>query len=152
MNVQSKALNEAKRAFPRLCLRCRFDGKLKPWQKYSIEFLMGGIGYGLLEVIWRGRTHWSMIAAGGISFVAVLYINKKMKEHSIFLRASLGAVFITAVEFLIGLIVNEVFHMNVWNYDKLPGNVMGQICPLYSAIWFGICFLICISVRKKENS
>ncbi len=152
MNAQSRALNEAKNAYSRVSLRCRFDGKLRPWQIYSVEFLMGGIGYGLLEVMWRGRTHWSMVAAGGISLVAVLYINKKMKRRSIFLRAALGALFITAVEFFTGLVVNEVFHMNVWNYDKLPGNIMGQICPLYSAIWFCICFLICISVGKKENN
>ena len=35
-------------------------------------FLVGGVGYSLLEIGWRKRTHWTMAAAGGLCF-SLLY-------------------------------------------------------------------------------
>ena len=29
-------------------------------------FVMGGLGYGAIEILWRGATHWSMLLTGGI--------------------------------------------------------------------------------------
>ena len=34
-----------------------------------IIFTAGAAGYTLLEVLWRGHSHWSMAAAGGISLL-----------------------------------------------------------------------------------
>ena len=34
-----------------------------------ILFLFGGVGYSLLEIFWRGFTHWTMFVLGGICFV-----------------------------------------------------------------------------------
>ena len=34
--------------------------------------------------------------------------------------------------------------MNVWDYSDRKFNLMGQICPLYSALWF----LLCIPVNR----
>ena len=33
--------------------------------EYLMVFLLGGAGYCLIEVLWRGFTHWSMALAGG---------------------------------------------------------------------------------------
>ena len=38
----------------------------------KVNFLMfpiGALGYGLIEILWRGYTHFSMLLAGGICFV-----------------------------------------------------------------------------------
>ena len=32
------------------------------WQGHVVRWLCGGVLYGLLEVIWRGHTHWTMMA------------------------------------------------------------------------------------------
>ena len=48
----------------------------------------------------------------------------------------LSAGIITAVEFLVGLVVNVWLKFNVWDYSKLPYNVMGQVCLLYTNLWF----------------
>ena len=31
-------------------------------------FSIGAAGYSLLEILWRGNTHWTMTLAGGICF------------------------------------------------------------------------------------
>ena len=34
--------------------------------KYLILFLTGAMVYGIIEILWRGRTHWTMAVLGGI--------------------------------------------------------------------------------------
>ncbi|HCM14273.1 MAG TPA: hypothetical protein DHW85_13950 [Lachnospiraceae bacterium] len=48
----------------------------------------------------------------------------------------LSAGIITAVEFLVGLVVNVWLKLNVWDYSNLPYNIMGQVCLIYTNVWF----------------
>lgn len=98
-------------------------------------FSIGALGYGLLEVLWRGYTHWSMLTAGGICFIFFAKIGEKLKNTSIFLKAVIGSCFVTSIEFIFGVVFNIILKKNVWDYSKLPLNIGGQICLLYSAIW-----------------
>ncbi len=50
-------------------------------------------------------------------------------------KCLLGAGIITGVEFAFGCTVNLKFGMNVWDYSHVKGNVLGQICPFFSALW-----------------
>ena len=100
-----------------------------------ILFSIGAVGYGLMEIIWRGYTHWSMLTAGGICFVSFSNICDKMKNSCIWFKALAGGAFITAIEFIYGIIFNIILKKDVWNYSKLPLNIGGQICLLYSFIW-----------------
>lgn len=136
-NISSVSVKKGERRkirAPRLC--CRFESKVGTVCKKSMEFLAGGIGYGLIEVIWRGRTHFSMLLAGGTCFVAICAINSAMKGKNILLRAGVCTLFITATEFLTGVLVNRILNLAVWSYDGMFGNVFGQICPLYTFLWF----------------
>ncbi|MBE6654863.1 MAG: hypothetical protein E7608_05335 [Ruminococcaceae bacterium] len=130
---------------------CRFCGKLCAWHELELEFLAGGVGYGLIEVLWRGRTHWSMLLAGGASLICICGVNKAMPKKHILIRAAVCAAAITAIEFAIGMIVNKVLCLGVWNYEKMFGNVLGQICPLYSFFWFLLCIPV-LAVLKKARS
>ena len=58
-----------------------------------------------------------------------------------------GAVIITVYELAVGLLVNVKFGWHVWDYSAQPGNVLGQICPTFTAIWFVVCFLFLSGVR-----
>ena len=133
---------------PRFFLRCVFDGALKKWQKCLMKFLLGGVGYGLLELIWRGRTHFSMVLTGGACLVAICAVNEKMRGKNIFLRSLVCASAITAAEFAVGMLVNRLLCLDVWDYGGMPGNVLGQICPLYSFLWFLLCVPICFCVER----
>jgi uncharacterized membrane protein len=108
---------------------------MEGFKKNAAFFAVGGVGYGTLEMLWRGRTHWTMIIAGGLCFVIFSKIAKKYKNKNIMFKSFLCALSVTAVEFIFGLVFNILLGMNVWDYSGLPLNFLGQICLLYSMIW-----------------
>lgn len=107
-----------------------------------VIFSIGACGYGLIEVIWRGYTHWSMLGAGGISFLGLSAIADKMKRAGALAKATAGSAFITAVEFIFGVVFNIVLKKNVWDYSRMPLNISGQICALYSFFWLILSLLL----------
>lgn len=119
-------------------------------------FSIGAVGYGLLEVLWRGYTHWSMLGAGGICFVFFAKIGEKIKSGGIILKAIIGSGFITSIELIFGVIFNIILKKNVWDYSKLPLNLGGQVCALYSFIWailsiIFIPFAVFVNKRLKQG-
>lgn len=104
-------------------------------------FGIGAIGYGLIEILWRGKTHWSMLLAGGISFLGLSKISSKHKKLNLFKKSVIGCGFITAVELIFGLIFNILLKRKIWDYSKMPFNICGQICPLFSFFWFALSFI-----------
>lgn len=105
----------------------------------GLIFLTGSCAYPTLEMIWRGRTHYSMAIAGG---VCLYLINKvcceKMRKKSISVRCFAGSAIITSVELATGVIINDWMGCNVWDYSDLPLNIGGQVCLPYSLLWFGL--------------
>ena len=49
-------------------------------------FSIGACGYGLIEILWRGYTHWSMLGAGGLSFLGLSGIACKIKKNNPYLK------------------------------------------------------------------
>ncbi len=111
--------------------------------EYPLVFVLGGLIYNLLEIIWRGYTHWSMTVAGGLCCLCIHFINWKWQRVHIVYRCLIGSLIITAIEFVVGVIVNLVLDLSVWDYSNMPLNVLGQICPLFSALWFLLSFPVC---------
>ena len=103
---------------------------------YLIIFLVGGIGYGAIEVAFRGYTHWSMLITGGSAFLSLYLIQTTFPNTSIFIKALFGMVVITLLELSVGIIVNRVFSLGVWDYSNLPYNLLGQISLPFSACWY----------------
>ena len=124
---------------------------MSAWQKCLLKFLLGGVGYGLIELAWRGRTHFSMVLTGGACLVAICAVNENMRGKKIFLRSAVCAAAITISEFAVGMVVNRWLNMNVWDYSGMAGNILGQICPLYSFLWFLLCVPICFCVERTER-
>lgn len=104
--------------------------------EYTIVFCVGSIMYCLIEVLFRRYTHWTMFLTGGAIFTALYFINLALRTRSFVLRGLIGCAVITAVEFFVGVVVNLIFHLDVWNYSSIPGNILGQICPRFSFCWF----------------
>ncbi len=98
-------------------------------------FLSGGIAYGLLEILWRRKTHISMVITGGLCFLSLFHIFRKFKNLKLFQKCLIGSALITTFEFLCGLIVNLVLKLDVWDYSNLKFDLFGQICLLYSFLW-----------------
>lgn len=99
------------------------------FSKKAALFAIGGGVYVGLEMLWRGRSHASMFAAGGLCFLLL----GAMRRISLPGRLILGPLSITAVELATGLLVNRDY--SVWDYRALPGNFLGQICPAYCFLW-----------------
>ena len=121
-------------------------------KEYCKVFAIGSIGYSIIEVLWRGFTHWTMSITGGICFVLVYLSNIKLTTKSILKRSFIGSTIITAVEFISGCIINKIFKLNVWDYSKDKFNIMGQICLLYSFLWFLLCIplvYLCRYINKN---
>ncbi len=119
-------------------------------------FSIGACGYGMIEVIWRGYTHWSMLCAGGFSFLGLSSISRQMKRCGRFLKAAAGSAFITGIEYIFGVVFNIILKKNVWDYSRMPFNVSGQICALYSFFWLllsfvGVPFAGMISKRLEKG-
>lgn len=120
-------------------------------KKDSAIFTFGGIAYGLLELLWRGRTHWSMVLTGGVCFLSLYKIFKKLSNLSLLIKCILGSSIITIIEFCVGCVVNIWLKLKVWDYSKLPFNIKGQICLLYSTLWSLICIPINYLCKVFDN-
>ncbi len=105
--------------------------------KYSFLFLIGGFAYGAIENIFRGYSHISMLIAGGLSFVLIGLLNEVYVWNlSLISQMAISSVIITVIEFIMGLIVNVWLKLHVWDYSRLPLNIMGQVSLLFTFIWF----------------
>ena len=103
-----------------------------------ILFAVGGMGYVLLEFLWRGWSHISMFAAGGVCFLLLGRLEETEPKLPAAVRPLAGAAIITMVELAAGLAVNRDYA--VWDYRDWPGNFCGQICPLFSVLWIGVAW------------
>jgi uncharacterized membrane protein len=99
-------------------------------------FIIGGISYILVEMLFRGYSHFSMFILGGLCFVLIGQLNEKYTwEMSIISQMVISSLIITSLELITGLIVNVWLKLGVWDYSKQPYNFMGQICLLFSNLW-----------------
>lgn len=123
---------------------------MENYKKDGAVFVFGAAGYYLLEVLWRGHSHWSMAAAGGISLLMLMKAFRKLKNAPHYFKAIIGGGIITGVELIFGIVFNIMLGMSVWDYSAVPGNILGQICPVYSVLWCGVSFIV--SVFEKMLS
>lgn len=126
-----------------------------------VLFLIGGVLYYLIEVLWRGYSHWTMFILGGICFVIMGLLNEyKFKWNDSLIKQSIiSACIITVFEFITGCIVNLWLGLHVWDYSELPCNILGQVCLYFFFVWillsmFGIIlddwirYLLYISLHR----
>ena len=110
-------------------------------------FILGGMAYGLMEVLFRGHTHWSMVITGGACVLTLYLIMDWTMNLPLVVAALAGAGIITFYEFCVGMLVNVSFGWHVWDYSSMPGNILGQICPLFTGLWFAMCLVFFCLVR-----
>lgn len=119
-------------------------------ENYVLLFFIGGTGYGILEIFWRGYTHPTMLFAGGICFCLYYTLCRDTKDMPQLLRCGIGAVLITCTELIFGVICNVFFKLHVWDYSHLPFSFYGQICLPYFLLWWGLCAPLGVLCRKLE--
>ncbi len=121
------------------------------WGRRVLSMLLwfwGGTVYFLLEVAYKTATgrpemiSWTMLALAVLLTIPVERCGEQLPwAVPLWLQALACAALVTAVELAAGLILNIWLGLGVWDYSDLPGNFMGQICPQFAAIWFGLCLV-----------
>ena len=118
----------------------------KLFYKYLFLFLVGGLIYCGIEMLWRGHTHWTMLIVGGLCFLFCGSINELFDmDMPIWIQMLICAAGITVIEFIAGIILNIILQLNVWDYSNQPFNILGQICLLYSFLWFLLSLLAIVA-------
>lgn len=99
-------------------------------------FLAGGTLYPILELLYRGKTDFSMALAGGSCLCLIDRVCiGRLAKMPLPIKCCAGSGIITAIEFGTGVVVNRILKLNVWDYSNLPLNIMGQVCARYSLLW-----------------
>jgi uncharacterized membrane protein len=122
--------------------------------EYIFVFVLGATTYSALEILFRGFTHWTMFFAGGISFTLLYRIFTGQKKFSLWINCFIGALIITGIELVFGVIFNLILGWNVWDYSHYPLDFMGQICLSYTLLWFLLSapiFWLTKNLKKKIN-
>lgn len=111
---------------------------MKQLIEYLILFIIGGISYFFIEILWRGYSYMVMFIIGGLCFILVGLINEYYFTFKKFLliQQSISCLVITVLELVFGLILNVRLGLDIWDYSNFKCNFMGQICLKYSILWF----------------
>lgn len=103
---------------------------------------LGGAVYYSFEILFRGFSHWSMFVLGGICLVFCTV--QGMAVHwsdPLWIQVIRCTIFVTACEFITGIIVNKWMHWGVWDYSDQPLQLFGQICAPFAFLFSGLCVL-----------
>ena len=87
-----------------------------------------------------------MAPVGGLCLIIIGAVNTLNMKPA--LKALICSGAITAVEYMSGTILNIILKWNVWDYSDRFLNVSGQICPLYSVLWFFLSLAV-ITVMNR---
>ena len=113
-------------------------------------FWTGAIGYPLIELCWRRRTHPAMALAGGMALKGLHLLHRTQKGRPLWQHALLGGLMITGVEYAFGRMFNRRYQ--IWDYRRTPLNVKGQICVPYTLAWCGLSAAACGLMRLWDHS
>jgi len=126
------------------------------WKKYFILFIIGFFVYMGIEVLFTGfggklvgyggRKYWGLCGTstpymgilGGLLIIILgrfNEINWVKNNLNLLTQSILGALVITAFEFISGCILNLWLGFHIWDYSRMPLNVLGQINILFSIFW-----------------
>ena len=109
--------------------------------EYFLLFIIGGSIYYMIEIIYRGHSHYSMFILGGICLILIGIINEFFSwDMYIELQIAIGSGIVLILEFITGCIVNLWLGWSVWDYSNMPLNLLGQICLPFAIIWIPLVF------------
>lgn len=112
---------------------------MRKFGEYSTVMSIGAVSYSAIEILWRGFTHWTMALTGGVCFLAIYIVEACNESTPLWKKCLAGSLIITLAELIVGFIVNILLGWKVWDYSEMKLNFCGQVCPLYSFLWFLLC-------------
>lgn len=114
--------------------------------KYLILGIIGGFAYVIIEILYRGHSHWSMFIVSAVAFISIGLINEFISwDMKLWKQMLIGSGIVTVLEFISGYILNIKLGWLIWDYSNVPFNIMGQICLPFSIAWFFISFIAIVA-------
>lgn len=111
-------------------------------------WVWGGAVYFLMEVgwkTWRGNPEgisWTMLVVAMVLCVPIERAGAELPWRApIWLQALVCGALVTGAELAAGLVLNVWLGLGIWDYGHLWGNLWGQICPQFAALWWGLCLI-----------
>lgn len=115
---------------------------LKRLLEYSFLWVTGGTFYYMIEKLFRGFSHWSMFVLGGVCMMFFAFQGRAVKwTEPLWKQVIKCTIFVTAGEFITGILVNKWFELDVWDYSNQPFQLFGQICLPFAVLFSGLCAL-----------
>lgn len=112
---------------------------------YTILYIIMGAIYCLIEMIFRGHTHWTMFLLGGLCGVLIGLLNEKKFtwDTSIITMVIYAEMIVLPLEFITGVILHKILkiHPPIWDYSDLPFNLWGQSSLLFAIMFIPIIIL-----------
>ena len=107
----------------------------------TTAYFTGAIAYPLLELAYRGHTHWTMSLTGGFCLMVLFLIQWSFSALPGYRKALLGALAILTMELSVGVFANLWMGWAIWDYTNLRFHYLGQISLDFALIWYGLCSL-----------
>lgn len=105
-----------------------------------------GCAYFFIEVVWKTAQSrpegisWTMLLLALLVGLVLERMGAELPwDCPLWAQAVFSGLAVTAAEFLAGCVVNLWLGWGVWDYSHLPGNLLGQVCPQFAALWCLVC-------------
>lgn len=120
---------------------------------FFIYSILGHLMETIIAGFWPGKSgflygFWTPIYGFGVLFILFcsFLIQKKFKKYSwkYYLILFFSTfIILTLLELLGGILLNSLFHEELWNYSDMPFHIGPYICLPISLIWgFGSIILV----------
>lgn len=91
---------------------------------------------------YRGFLFGPYCPVYGFAVTTILICTDKFQDNLILLFI-VGIIVATIFEYVASLFLEKVFHMTLWDYSHLWGNIQGRVAPVISLFWgIGVVLLV----------
>lgn len=124
------------------------------WDKLQLLFFIGGAIFVFIEMVFTsiaksissgnfrlvGQSSIYMFLLGGLIFLILGKLNEtdKIRNLHLIIQSLIGGIIITILEFIVGMFLNVLFKLNIWDYINKPFASLfyNQINLYHSILWF----------------
>lgn len=106
----------------------------------EIVFLIaaGGSTYYLIEIWFRGFSHWTMFVLGGVALTFCSFQGEVMHwSEPMWIQIIRAVLFLTSLEFVTGIICNKWLKIGIWDYRDQPFPAVWSDLPAICGDVFG---------------
>ena len=91
---------------------------------------------------YRGFLFGPYCPVYGFAVTTILICTYRI-QNNLFLLYIVGVIVATIFEYCASVFLQYVFHMKLWDYSHLGGNIQGRVAPIISLCWgLGVIFLV----------